>query len=302
MIGILLASYGSPSNLDEIPQYLTNIRKGHKPSTQDIEELKQKYILIGGTSPLYEITRNQAQELAKLLNKPVYFGFKHSKPFLWETLDKMNQNGYKSVLVIVLAPHYSILSIGEYMKTINANNINVHFVKNWHLEDMLIETWTDLISDALTNLPQNKKENLMYIFTAHSLPAKIIQWNDPYPTQLMETTLAIVNKLNIKNWTFCYQSASKTPENWLKPDLLETIEKLTKEKYTNFLVCPIGFVADNLEILYDIDIEAKNKAKKLNAHLSRTKMPNTHPKFIKALANVARKELSNLLEKTNEQK
>ncbi|MEO0144498.1 MAG: ferrochelatase [candidate division WOR-3 bacterium] len=291
MKGILLLAYGTPRSLDEVEEYFTHIRRGRRPSDEEIEELREKYIRIGGTSPLYEITYNQAKALEKLINQKVYVGFKHSRPFIRETIEKMKEDGYKEITAIVLAPHYSKMSVEEYIKYADVDGIDIKFIKSWHLEEMFIETWIDLINEALNKFNKDEIENLFYIFSAHSLPKRILEWNDPYPHQLLETTLEIVKKLNIRNWTLCYQSQSKTGEEWLGPDILDVIEKLSKDGYKSILVCPIGFVCDHLEVLYDIDIECKEKAKELNIHLERTNMPNTHPKFIKALVNLVNKTL-----------
>ncbi|MEO0202937.1 MAG: ferrochelatase [candidate division WOR-3 bacterium] len=291
MRGILLLSYGTPRSLDEVEEYFTHIRKGKKPTDKEIEELKQRYIRIGGTSPLYEITYNQARELEKLINQRVYVGFKHSRPYIREIIEKMKEDGYSEIIAIVLAPHYSKMSVEEYIKYADVDGVKIEFIKSWHLEDMLIQTWIDLINNALNKFDKHEIENLFYVFSAHSLPKRILEWNDPYPDQLLQTTLEIVKKLNIKNWTLCYQSQSKTGEEWLGPDILDVIENLANKGYKDFLVCPIGFVCDHLEILYDIDIECKEKAKELNVRLERTDMPNTHPKFIKALSNLISKKI-----------
>jgi len=285
MRAILLLSYGTPRNLDEVEAYFTHIRRGKKPSNDEIEELKQKYIKIGGVSPLYEITYKQAKALEEILNQKVYVGFKHSYPFIKDVISDILADGYNEILIIILAPHYSRMSIGEYINYVkeaikNYNNIKVYYIESWHLNEFFIQTWVDLISESLKEFDNN--EDLMVIFTAHSLPKRILLYNDPYPSQLIETSKEISRRLNLKNWDFAYQSQSKTNEEWLGPDILEKIEELSKY-YKNFLICPIGFVCDHLEVLYDIDIECSEKAKELNINLKRTKMPNTHPLFIKAL-------------------
>ncbi len=296
--GILLLSYGSPETLDDVAPYYTDIRGGRKPSDQALEELTERYRKIGGKSPLLEITQAQAAALRNLLGNQyaVYVGMKHWKPYIRQAVDQMATDNIKQAVALVLAPHYSQLSVGQYVESVekvletNSYSIQFQYVKSWHTHPLFIQLLKGKITAALNKFDPQEKEQCVVLFTAHSLPERILEWNDPYPAQLMETSAVVARDLALKRWQFAYQSAGRTSESWLGPDLLRSVEDLAKDRIPAILVCPIGFIADHLEVLYDIDIQAKSKARTLHVHLERTESLNSSPLLVQAFAEIVRNQ------------
>jgi ferrochelatase len=288
--GVLLMAYGSPLNLDDVERYYTDIRRGRKPSAEEIEELKERYKRIGGISPLYNITFNLARKLQNELptNYKIYVGFKHSMPFIYEVVEKMFMDNIKNAIGIVLAPHYSRMSVEEYFelarKSFEKYNMRLIEIKNWHMEKELLELWSNLIKEKF-------KEDMFVIFSAHSLPERILTWNDPYVYQLKEMASYLANSNNIKNWTFAFQSAGKTSEKWLGPDILDVLEDVKNKGFKSILIAPIGFLCDHLEVLYDIDIECFEKGKDLGLEIYRTSMPNDRDELIMLLKRIIMENL-----------
>jgi len=288
--GVLLMAYGSPLNLDDVERYYTDIRRGRKPSAEEIEELKERYKRIGGVSPLYNITFNLARKLQNELptNYKIYVGFKHSMPFIYEVVEKMFIDNIKNAIGIVLAPHYSRMSVEEYFelarKGFEKYNMRLIEIKNWHMEKELLELWSNLIKEKF-------KEDMFVIFSAHSLPERILTWNDPYVYQLKEMASYLANSNNIKNWTFAFQSAGKTSEKWLGPDILDVLEDIKNKGFKSILIAPIGFLCDHLEVLYDIDIECFEKGKELGLEIHRTSMPNDRDELIMLLKRIIMENL-----------
>jgi ferrochelatase len=298
MFAVLLMAYGSPNNLNEVEAYFTDIRGGRKPSPRDVEDLKERYRAVGGKTPLLEITNKQAKGLEENLqrrgvNVRVFVGMKHWHPYIKEAIDEISKsNGHEKLVAIALAPHYSKMSVGRYQDLLEKARENVlkdtrvEMVQSWHLEPHFLDGWKEKINGALDLFPKNKQPNVFVIFSAHSLPEKILEWNDPYPTQLMETSERLGEMLNLKNWTFAFQSAGLSGGKWLGPDILQKIEELGKKGHKDILIAPIGFVSDHLEILYDIDVECSMLAKKLDINLRRTELLNDSPKLIDALTDL----------------
>ena len=295
---ILLMAYGTPTSDDEIESYLTSIRRGRPPSVDQVEDLKRRYTIIGGHSPLLEITKAQACALEQQLNSNgiqahVYYGMKHWHPYISETVQQIVTTGVRRILGLVLAPHYSSMSSGEYKKLlnralINSKNIQVDFIDSWYNNSLFHEAVAEKVKNGITKFPS--KTNVHTLFTAHSLPRRMIDQGDPYSTQLIESCKAVTALTNIENWTLAYQSAGETGEEWLGPDILTVLKNMVVR--SNVLVVPIGFVADHLEILYDIDVEAQAVARSHNILMQRTGSLNTSPKFIAALTDIVTDELS----------
>jgi len=291
-------AYGTPNSADEIEPYLTDIRRGRTPSPEAVQELKNRYNKIGGRSPLLEITKAQTSALEHELRSSgmdvnVYFGMKHWHPYIREVVPQIIDNGSRQVICLALAPHYSAISIGGYRKAFdetNAGRLKADFVESWYDNPLFHAAVSEKIKKALTKF--RKPENVELVFTAHSLPERILQQNDPYPIQLQSSCKSVTALLKRNRWSFAYQSAGMTQEKWLGPDLLELLDQLNKRNgLGGVLVVPIGFVADHLEILYDIDIEAQEYAKKHNLPLERTESLNAAPEFITALAGIVRERL-----------
>ncbi|WP_028988400.1 ferrochelatase [Thermicanus aegyptius] len=293
-IGVLVMSYGTPAGMEEVEAYYTHIRHGRPPTEEQLMALKGKYEAIGGVFPLRKETDKQAEALKQRLSEAdmpfsfeVYQGLRHTHPFIEEGIAKMREEGVSEAVGIVLAPHFSQMSIGEYIRRAEteANRLGVRmaFVKRYGLHPRFIELWGELVRRAFTLFTEG--ENPLLLFSAHSLPARILQSGDPYMDELMATAKAVGEKEKIASWRFVWQSAGQTPEPWLGPDILEVIPALKNEGVKAVLTAPIGFVSEHLEILYDLDLDAKRKAEEVGIHLERTAMPGTDPRFIDTLAD-----------------
>lgn len=293
--GVLLMAYGSPATLDEVPAYFTHIRGGRAPSEEAVEELRARYRAIGGTSPLRAITASQARKLEAALRAhgrtiPVAVGMKHSAPFIADAVRGMAEAGISSIIALALAPHYSRVSVAGYFSAAEAaaadHGVTLRAVTSWHDHSGFIGALAYRLRLAL-----DRTVAPSVIFTAHSLPQRILTWNDPYPAQLNNTAELVAAAGGVSDWRFAYQSASTTGEPWLGPDLLDTLEEMAHDGAHDVVVCPVGFVADHLEILYDIDVEATAVAADLNLRLVRASSPNDGDDFIAALADIVERAM-----------
>ena len=292
-------AYGTPRSEHEIEPYLTDIKRGRKPTEIEVEDLKKRYREIGGRSPLLEITAAQASRLEAALNSKgisarVYFGMRHWHPHITEAVTEILKLEIRKIVALVLAPHYSEMSIGEYKITLEnslANSqIEIQFIDNWHNNSLLNYAFKEKVVEALKRFPKNVKTEIL--FTAHSLPERIVKDGEPYPMQLLESCKAVASLVNIETWSLAYQSAGHTGDKWLEPDILEALRRLPK--HTNVLVVPIGFVSDHLEILYDIDVQAQAFARSHGINLLRTESLNTSPTFINALVDVVSSRITSI--------
>ncbi len=292
MEGVLLMAYGTPNSIDNIAEYYTDIRGGVKPTNEQIQDLIKRYEEIGGASPLYKITEDQTNKLQEALSKEdykirVYFGMKHSKPSIKDAVVQSAKDGIKELMCIALAPHYSIMGIGGYESRVNeasmplSNKLNIKFVKQWHMNPNLIDLWSKNTTEA-----SKRMDKPFVIFSAHSLPEKI-EDKGPYKKQLLETAAKIAETARIENYGLAFQSQSSRGEKWYGPTIPELIEE-NRDKSNSFIIAPIGFISDNLEILYDLDISCKKWAREKNTELRRTKMPNTSKLLIAALKDVVK--------------
>lgn len=296
-IGVLVMSYGTPQSMDDVEAYYTHIRRGNPPTPEQLKDLIDRYEAIGGMFPLRENTNKQVQALEQQLNETApadlefvcFQGLKHAQPLIEDGVRSMAQAGIQEAVGIVLAPHYSIMSVGEYIKRAQAEaeqqGIKMHFVKSYHLHPSLIDAFVERVKESLLRFPEDVRGQVRIIFSAHSLPKKIMEMNDPYVEQLMDTSKVIMRMSKLINpWQFAWQSAGQTPIPWLGPDILDVIKQLHQEEQVNhFLIAPIGFVSDHLEILYDLDIEAQGVAKELGIHLERIPSLNVDPRYIQTL-------------------
>src|SRR5438445_5714480 len=289
-------AYGSPNSLDEVGDYLAQVRGGRVSAPEEIEHLKQRYQRVGGQTPLLQITKSQADALEKKLiadgaPATVSFGMKHWHPFVEDVVEKISIDNPPTLVGLALAPHYSKLSIGGYEDSVRRGlarkNSNVHFVmvKSWHTAPSLIKALSIRVSSALGEM--GGSEGTMVVFTAHSLPLRVVSDDDPYQAQLLETSQLVANEAHVTNWDFAFQSASGPTGTWLGPSLKGKITEFSNKGITRILVCPVGFVSDHLEILYDLDVEARDYANSRGVVLSRTLSLNDDPRFIEALAVVA---------------
>jgi protoporphyrin/coproporphyrin ferrochelatase len=295
---VLVMAYGTPTGLDDVETYYTDIRHGRPPPPELLKELTDRYRAIGGRSPLLEITQAQARGLQERLNIPTFVGQKHASPFIRDAVSRMASKGVAEAVGLVLAPHYSAMSVGDYERRARAAadeagwTGRLQMVNSWHLEPGYIELLAGAVTTALAGLSADANRNSIVLFTAHSLPEKILQKNDPYPDQLRETGAAVAERAGTHRWDIAWQSAGRTDVPWLGPDILEVLPELVAEGITGVVVCPCGFVADHLEVLYDLDIEAKSVATELGIELQRTDSPNDNPQFLDSLARVVLRALA----------
>jgi protoporphyrin/coproporphyrin ferrochelatase len=278
---VVLMAYGSPSNPEDVPAYFADIRGGRPVRPEAVEELAERYRRIGGTSPLNEITERQRAALERELDLPVHIGMKHWTPRIAEAAEQAVAGGANRVVGLVLAPHFSGMSIGGYRRQLEealAGHAELVFIESWHDHEPYVELLADRVRGTDAHV----------VFTAHSLPERILVDGDPYRDQLLETSRLIAERAQTANWSFAFQSASTTGEPWLGPDLLEELDRLNEQGTRKILVAPVGFVADHLEILWDIDVEGREKAAELGLELDRIESLNDDPRFIQALAALVR--------------
>jgi ferrochelatase len=292
---LLVMAYGTPRSLDEVEAYYTDIRSGRPPPPELLQELIDRYRAIGGRSPLLEITSAQAEGVSERVGIPAFVGFKHVSPSIPDAVRAIAATGVTHAIGLVLAPHYSGASIGDYERRARQGAEDVGWageldvIESWHLEPGYIELLAGRVSNSIASLPQESRTNAVTVFTAHSLPERILHENDPYPDQLRETATAVAELAGLERWMVAWQSAGRTGDPWLGPDILEVIEDLAGRGVPGIVACPCGFVADHLEVLYDIDIEARELADKLGLALARTASPNDDPAFLEMLAAVVRR-------------
>ncbi|TMI32461.1 ferrochelatase [Candidatus Bathyarchaeota archaeon] len=291
---VLLMAYGSPNSLDEVGEYLLQVRGGRLPTPEEVDRLRERYRQVGGQTPLLKITLAQAKALeAKLqsggLDSKVHVGMKHWHPFIEDVVEKIVSNGAPGIIGLALAPHYSKLSIGGYSDAVNRGLARIErpvpftMVESWHDQQSLITALSRRVQDGLEMF--NDPSRAVVLFTAHSLPKKFVQDDDPYWRQLQETSQLVASKSGIKSWDFAFQSAGQPIDSWMGPSIKEKITELSGKGLHELLVCPVGFVSDHLEILHDLDIEAKNYAWSLGTRLERTASLNDDPEFIDAIAS-----------------
>jgi ferrochelatase len=296
--GVLVLAYGTPASLDDVEPYYTHIRGGRPPSPEALHNLRERYRLVGGRTPLLDLSKRVAEGLQAQLDAAapgryrVYLGMKHWHPFIGEVVPRIAADGVRQVIGVVLAPHYSRYSLEGYRTSINralekiADPFQLHFVESWHEHPLFRRLMADRIAEALARFPAEARDKVLVLFSAHSLPEKILAASDPYPQQLHESAGGIAELLGLKDWRFCYQSAGMTGEPWLGPDILEELHELHDEGVRYVLSVPFGFVAEHLEVLWDIDTEAQEKAGELGMTLRRIRMPNADPEFVEVIKAV----------------
>ncbi|HUE75905.1 MAG TPA: ferrochelatase [Chloroflexota bacterium] len=303
--GVLLMAYGTPATLDDVEPYYTHIRGGRPPTPEAVQSLKNRYSLIGGRSPLLGLTLGVASSLEKRLDADrfgrfrVYVGMKHWHPFIGDVVPQMAVDGVRQAIAIVLAPHYSRMSIGTYRKALDEAQarlerpLDVHFVESWHAHPLFRRLIANRILSAMSLFPAEARQKVAVLFSAHSLPERITTWDDPYPRELHESAAGIAQLVGLEEWHFAFQSAGRTPEPWLGPDILDALADLAARDTRHVLSVPFGFVADHLEVLFDIDVEAQARAAELGLMLRRTESPNADPAFVEILASIVAERVTN---------
>ncbi|MCM3747122.1 ferrochelatase [Paenibacillus pasadenensis] len=305
-IGVLVMSYGTPESLDNVEEYYTHIRRGRAPSPEQLKELTDRYEAIaGGVFPLRENTDRQVSSLQDKLDTAepgrfrCYQGLKHARPYIEDGVAQMAADGVKQAVGIVLAPHFSTMSVASYNKRAVAeaekHGIGMVCVDSYHLHPSLIQALVERVREGVEAVSAKADgAKVKVLFSAHSLPVRIREAGDPYEEQLLETSRAVAEAAGVDSWQFTWQSAGRTPEPWLGPDILETMESLAGAGERALLAAPVGFVSDHLEVLYDLDIEAMAHAEQLGVAFGRIRMLNSDPLYMETLADSIREASAEL--------
>ena len=281
-----MMAYGGPDSLDDVEPYLLDVRSGRPTTPEFVEEIRGRYALIGGRSPLLERTREQAAALERALGIPVYVGMRHWRPFIADVFETMVRDGITDVTALPMAPHFSKISVGAYHKRVEeartraGANVDVRFVRSWSTEPLFLEAVAAKVRAAL---PAGH-----VVFTAHSLPQAAVVNDDSYRRECVARAEEVARRGDVAEWTWAFQSQGGTREGWLGPDLRTTLDGLRDKGIRDVLIVPIGFVCDHVEVLYDVDIEAKQYAESKGMTLRRSESLNASPQFITALAEIVR--------------
>lgn len=292
---VLLLAYGGPDALADIPAYLLDIRGGRETPQELIDEISHRYAAIGGCSPLLRITQSAAAQLQERIGLPVYVGMRHWTPWIKDAVAQMAADGVEHAAVICMAPHYSSLSIGAYRRRLDealaqvAQPFTINFIEGWHTQPDYLNAVADNVRATLQRFAPAERDDVLVVFTAHSLPEFTLQRGEPYDRQLRETAHLLAEKLALPadRWTFSYQSAAKTGVPWLGPQIEDYIVELAQAGRTKLIVAPIGFIADHVEVLYDIDIGVQQIARSLGVRVERPPMLNDSPAMVAILAALA---------------
>lgn len=302
---VLLIGFGGPTRSDEIRPFLDNVLRGRRVPRERIEEVAHHYELIGGRSPFNELTFRQAEGLRRLLEKegppvPVYVGMRNWHPLLAEVLERMAGDGVRRAVGVILAPHQGEASWGRYQEAVREARISVEeglgrpaptvdYCEPWFAHPDFVEAVADRVRRQWNQIPSRNRLRTRLLFTAHSVPSR---FDRPYVDQLRESCRAVASVLGISKWDLVYQSRSGGPRDpWLEPDVCDVIESLGKKKCPGVLLAPIGFVCDHVEVLYDLDVEAREAAARWKMEFYRAQTVNDHPRFIRMLADVVRRAL-----------
>jgi ferrochelatase len=284
---VILMAYGSPERLADVPAYYADIRGGRPIAPENLADLVERYRKLGieDSSPLNAITEQTRAALEEELGLPVYTGMKHWSPRIADAAQAALAAGADRVAGVVLAPHYSALSIKGYRDQLEqalAGRAELEFVESWHDETAFVDLLAERVRGTQSHV----------VFSAHSLPERILAMGDPYKDQLLETSRLVSAAAGLDGrWSFSFQSESPTGEPWLGPDILDHLAALREDGVTDVLICPVGFVSDHLEIRWDIDVEAQERAAELGMRVDRIEMPNADPVFVRTLAGIVRRAL-----------
>jgi ferrochelatase len=290
MTGVLLMAHGTPSSMDDMPEYLRLVRGGRPPSPELIAEMRHNYQAIGGKSPLTDLTFAQGAALSHLLGPhiPVAVGMRNWKPFLQEAISELASKGVTRIIGIPLAPQFSTLSVTKYFDAATAalpHGITLEPIHSFFDHPLLLEAFAERLRAAAPRTDE------AIVFTAHSLPTRVIDAGDPYATEVAATARGVAERSGVAQYRVAYQSAGRTPEPWIGPDLSDLIREASTGGIRHFLVIPVGFVCDHTEILFDIDVQAQGTARAVGATLRRTESLNSSPTFIAAIESLVREKL-----------
>ena len=289
---VILMAYGGPETLDDVEAYLLDVRGGRPTSPELVAEIRGHYERIGGGSPIRRWTEAQGAALAQALGLPVYVGMRHWHPFIKDTVERIVGDGQRRIVAIAMAPHYSTLSVGAYEKQLleaARARLELALVRSWGEHPQFLEGLYEQLVQTLQRFPAPLE--VQVVFTAHSLPRRILETGDSYPDELRRTAQALAARLRLRpnQWDVAWQSAGRVPEPWLQPDAAAVLERLAAEGHRDIIVAPIGFVCDHVEVLYDVDVEYQALAQRLGVRLERPRSLNDDPALIAALADLSRR-------------
>jgi len=301
MKALLLLAFGGPSSLDEVESFLMRLMKGRKPSLEQLERVKERYRLIGGSSPLLEITRGQAKALEKELQSrgfrfKSYVGMCYSHPLIEETLHEMQQDGIREVVAIPMTPFRSPISTEAYIEEVNRVQIDlrekmeVSFAVGWHTHPLFLEAVREKVREGLKKFAPEERRKAHLIFTAHSLPKSTVK-NGGYVQDMESSIKGVLDGIEEQAWHIAFQSKGTGPEEWLGPDVESILSELSASGVKEVLIVPIGFVSDHIEVLYDIDIDYQKKAESLGIGLKRSPSLNLSERFIEALSKMVEEQI-----------
>jgi len=313
--GLLVMAYGTASGPDDIERYYTDIRGGRPPSPEHLRELTARYEAIGNVFPLLETTRAQAEGLAERLSTGgssfrAYLGMKHSPPFIDDAVDRMREDGIERAVGVVMAPHWSGMSVETYVERVRravdegGGRPDVSFVRSFHDHPAFVRFLSGRVQEAFDRLPQPDREKALVLFTAHSLPTRVVEDGSlrcktcgcagscHYRDGLEETADLVATELALPHHAIAWQSAGRTADPWWGPPVEASIREAASHGQPAVVVCSAGFVADHLETLFDLDVEARSVAEEAGIRFERTRMPNADPSFLDALADVVRDHLA----------
>jgi ferrochelatase len=289
---------GGPDCLENVEPYLKEVRGGRPTSPELIEEIKERYRMTGGRSPVLEVTREVARQLEDRLNRlggspyRVHVGLRHWHPFIKDTFADLLRDRPEQVIAVCMAPQYSSLSIGAYIQKVEearsslAADCPISYVKSWHRHPRLIAAIAENVESGLRNFPIERRGTVPILFTAHSLPERILEMKDPYPDEVQGTVEAVCSLMHQPIARLAYQSQGRTGEKWLGPPVEAVVEELYAEGHRDLLMAPIGFLCDHVEVLFDLDIELKQVAAAKGMRLERIPMLNASPALVDTLVSV----------------
>lgn len=294
-IGVVVMAYGTPGGFEEVERFYTDVRRGRPPSPEQLADLKRRYAAVGGTSALTARTTEQVDGIAAALEAispggfVCRYGSKHADPKIEQAVDALVGQGVTGLVGVVLAPHYSSASVGEYLERAGAeaarHGREAAFLEDWHDEPILVELLAERVVEAFEAVGADvTDEDVELLVTAHSLPVRVIEAGDGYDGRLAETARLVAEAAGVARWRVCWQSAGRTPEDWLGPDVLEVVRELPREQKRAVVVCPAGFTSDHLEVNYDLDVEARQLAEGLGLGFARTASLNAEPRLCAMLA------------------
>jgi ferrochelatase len=291
-------AYGGPDSLEEIPGYLADIRHGRATPRAVVDEITENYRAIGGRSPLLDVSRRQAEALQEQLGEGYrcYLGMRHWSPWIEEVVGEMIDDGVERAVGVVLAPQFSGMSVARYQQKVedglelHRGRMELRHVTSYYDEEWLVAAFASRVHEGLERWPEERRGEVHVVFSAHSLPVRVISSGDPYADQCLETATLVARAAGLpeERWSWSWQSAGRTPEPWAGPDLVEHLEALAARGVEHVLCVPIGFVSDHVELLYDVDRRARTAAEELGIRLERPPALNDDPVFIEGLAGTIR--------------